>query len=179
MFTLSHTMPINNTEPQLTRPQIWQGLVLKAENPVPFLKSMSACTVIERGDNWLLRDFTLRGEDMQERVTFEPEERVTFVRTESSAMGSVVNEIVELDDGALGERRFFGAAFFEAVDMSTASKKAAPKNPRSPSACRKATSRVSAPRSQRSAARSLRASWTPPKAPPQCVATGDRQRHFG
>jgi len=107
MFTLSHTMPINNTEPQLTRPQIWQGLVLKAENPVPFLKSMSACTVIERGDNWLLRDFTLRGEDMQERVTFEPEERVTFVRTESSAMGSVVNEIVELDDGALGLRFTF------------------------------------------------------------------------
>ena len=107
MVTLSHTMSINNTEPQLTRPQIWQGLVMKAENPVPFLKSMSACTVIERGDNWLLRDFTLRGEDMQERVTFEPEERVTFVRTESSAMGSVVNEIVELDDGAFGLRFTF------------------------------------------------------------------------
>ena len=107
MFTLSHTMPINDTEPELTRPQIWQGLVLKAENPVPFLESMSACTVIERGDNWLLRDFTLRGEDMQERVTFEPEERVTFVRTKSSAMGSVVNEIVELDDGALGLRFTF------------------------------------------------------------------------
>lgn len=107
MFTLKHTIPINDTEPRLTRAQIWQGLVLKAENPVPFLDAMSACTVIESGDNWLLRDFTLRGEDMQERVTFEPEERVTFVRTKSSAMGTIMNEIVELDDGEMGLRFTF------------------------------------------------------------------------
>lgn len=107
MFTLSHTMPVNDREPDLTRAQIWQGLVLKAENPVPFLDAMSACTVIDRGDDWLLRDFTLRGEDMQERVTFEPEERVTFVRTRSSAMGTVMNEIVELDDGEMGLRFTF------------------------------------------------------------------------
>ena len=107
MFTLSHTMPINDREPYLTRPQIWRGLVLKAENPVPFLGAMSACNVIERGDNWLLRDFTLRGEDMQERVTFEPEERVTFVRTKSSAMGTVMNEIIETNDGQMGLRFTF------------------------------------------------------------------------
>ena len=107
MFTLSHTMPINDREPYLTRSQIWRGLVLKAENPVPFLDAMSACNVIERGDNWLLRDFTLRGEDMQERVTFEPEERVTFVRTKSSAMGTVMNEIVETNDGEMGLRFTF------------------------------------------------------------------------
>jgi hypothetical protein len=44
---------------------------------------------------------------MQERVTFEPEERVTFVRTRSSAMGTVMNEIVELDDGEMGLRFTF------------------------------------------------------------------------
>ena len=80
---------------------------MKAENPVPFLDAMSACNVIERGDNWLLRNFTLRGEDMQERVTFEPEERVTFVRTKSSAMGTVMNEIVETNDCEIGLRFTF------------------------------------------------------------------------
>ena len=80
---------------------------MKAENPVPFLDAMSACNVIERGNNWLLRDFTLRGEDMQERVTFEPEERVTFVRTKSSAMGTVMNEIIETNDGQMGLRFTF------------------------------------------------------------------------
>lgn len=107
MFTLSHTMPVNETDPVLSRSQIWQGLVLKAENPVPFLEAMSACTVIDRGDDWLLRDFTLRGEDMQERVVFEPEERVTFTRTRSSAMGTIMNEIVTLEDGSLGLRFTF------------------------------------------------------------------------
>ena len=107
MFTLSHTIPVNDTQPRLNRAHIWEGLVLKAENPVPFLEAMSACDVIERGDDWLLRNFTLRGEDMQERVTFEPQERVTFVRTRSSAMGTIMNEIVELDDGEIGLRFTF------------------------------------------------------------------------
>lgn len=107
MFTLTHTMAINTEAPHLNRAQIWRGLVLKAENPVPFLEAMSACTVIERGENWLLRDFTLRGEDMQERVTFEPRERVTFERTKSSAMGTILNEIVDIDGGELGLRFTF------------------------------------------------------------------------
>ena len=107
MFTVNHTIFINDAKPQLNRSQVWQGLLLKAENPVPFLKSMSACTVIDRGDNWLLRNFTLRGEDMQERVTFCPEKRVTFRRTKSSVMGTVTNEIVELKDGEIGLRFTF------------------------------------------------------------------------
>jgi hypothetical protein len=107
MFTLNHTMAINTEEPHLNRAQIWQGLLLKAENPVPFLEAMSACTVVDRGENWLLRDFTLRGEEMQERVTFEPQDRVTFERTKSSAMGTILNEILELEDGEMGLRFTF------------------------------------------------------------------------
>ena len=107
MFKISHTLAVNETGRMLTRSQIWQGLLLKAENPVPFLASMDACTVIERGDNWLLRNVTLHGEDMQEHVTFEPEERVTFVRTKSSAMGTILNEIVEAKDGELSLRFTF------------------------------------------------------------------------
>lgn len=120
MFTLTHTIPVNTEKPHLNRAQIWQGLLLKAENPVPFLDAMSACTVIERGENWLLRDFTLRGEDMQERVTFEPQERVTFVRTKSSAMGTILNEIVELDDGEMGLRFTFTLTVESLADSSDA-----------------------------------------------------------
>ena len=101
MFTVSHEMPIKHVEAGLTQAQVWQGLVLKAENPVPFLEGMTACTVVERGENWLLRDFTLRGEKMQERVVFEPETRVIFTRTKSKAMGTVVNEIIKTENGAI------------------------------------------------------------------------------
>ena len=102
MFTLCRAMPVNAVgEAPLTSRQVWQGLVLKAENPMPFIEAMTACTIVDRGPDWLLRDFTLRGEDMQERVVFEPEHRVTFVRTRSSAMGTILNEII--DDGKDGE----------------------------------------------------------------------------
>ena len=37
MFTVSHEIPVKHVEAGLTRAQVWQGLVLKAENPVPFL----------------------------------------------------------------------------------------------------------------------------------------------
>ena len=95
-------MPVNASGgPALARRHLWRGLVLKAENPVPFLEDMTACSVVERTENGLLRDFTLRGENMQERVTFEPEKRVVFERTKSSAMGMIVNEIVEEDGLAL------------------------------------------------------------------------------
>ena len=98
-------MPVDDSGgPALARRHLWQGLVLKAENPVPFLEDMTACTVVERSENGLLRDFTLRGENMQERVTFEPEKRVVFERTKSSAMGTILNEIVETEDGRLALR---------------------------------------------------------------------------
>ena len=107
MFKLTHTLPVNDGPISLTRDQLWKGLVLKAENPVQFVDAMSACAVIERGDDWILRNFTLRGEDMQERVTFEPQERVTFERTKSTSMGTILNEVVTLDDGTLGLRFTF------------------------------------------------------------------------
>ena len=107
MFTLSHTMQVNTEEPTLSRAQIWRGLLLKAEDPVPFLDAMSACRIVDRGENWLIRDFTLRSEEMQERVTFKPEERVTFERTKSSAMGTILNEIITLDDNRLALRFTF------------------------------------------------------------------------
>ena len=63
-----------------------------------FLEAVSVCAVIEGGEHWLLRNFTLRREDLQDHVTFQPKCRVKFQRTRSSAMGTVLNEIVGLYD---------------------------------------------------------------------------------
>lgn len=62
MVTLTQTIRVNDIGPHLTRSQIWQGLVLKASNPFPFLKAISTCKIPERGKNGILRGFTLRGE---------------------------------------------------------------------------------------------------------------------
>ncbi|MGE0745399.1 MAG: SRPBCC family protein [Rhodospirillales bacterium] len=99
MITVSRTLPINAGrpagEPPLTRRQVWQGLVMKAENPVPFVESMDACRIVERTADGLVRDCDSRGETMRERITYTPMEKVEFVRLKSKAMGTILNEIVD------------------------------------------------------------------------------------
>ena len=107
MFTLTQTIKVNDIEPHLARAQIWQGLMLKASNPVPFLEAISTCEVIERGENWILHGFTLRGEETQEFVTFQPERRITFERTKGNVMDTILNETTEPKNGELGLRYMF------------------------------------------------------------------------
>lgn len=104
MFTLTQTIKVNDIEPHLTRSQIWQGLVLKASNPVPFLETISTCGVIDRGENRILHDFNLRKEETQKLVSFQPERRITFERTKGNVMGTILNETTELENGELGLR---------------------------------------------------------------------------
>jgi acetylaranotin biosynthesis cluster protein L len=83
--------------PKLSRSEIWKGLVMKAENALPFVPGMAKCDVIERTANGLLRDIVFRGEDAREKITFYPEEKVVFLRLSGNADGFIVNEI--LGDG--------------------------------------------------------------------------------
>jgi ketosteroid isomerase-like protein len=81
--------------------------VLKADNALPFVPQMTRCDVLERGENWLLRDITFRGEDARERVTLFPEERVHFERVQGRTRGTIDNEILEDDLGQLQLRFAF------------------------------------------------------------------------
>ena len=107
MFTLTQTIKVNDIEPHLTRSKIWQSLVLNSSNPEPFLEAIGTCEVIERGENWILHDFTLRGEETRELVTFEPERRITFERTKGNVMGTILNKITELKKGEIGLKYTF------------------------------------------------------------------------
>ena len=80
--------------PKLSRSEIWKGLVMKADNALPFVPGMTKCDVIERSANGLVRDIVFRGEDARERVTFYPEEKVVFLRLSGNADGFIVNEIL-------------------------------------------------------------------------------------
>jgi len=92
--------------------QLWPALLRKAEEPMPFVPAISACEVLERGADFLVRDIVLRGESVRERVTFEPTRRVHFERMSGSAMGTIDNEI-EGDDASGLRLRF---TFHLAVD---------------------------------------------------------------
>lgn len=104
MYTLSEAVSVNRDrspeDPELTRSQIWQGLLDKANNALPFVPHMTSCTVLEEYPDGLLRDIVYRGEPAQERITFLPEQQVKFVRTKGATLGTILNDI-EDDNGDL------------------------------------------------------------------------------
>jgi Domain of unknown function (DUF1857) len=101
MIYVSHRLPVNTAgQPQLSRAAVWAGLVLKANNALPFVPSMTFCEVTERhSDTVFDRDIDFRGDRFTERITLEAPHRVVFTRTAGPVLGTIANEI-EGPDGA-------------------------------------------------------------------------------
>lgn len=68
-----HLIQINDPEnpliDTLTRDQLWQGLLHRVENPVPFLPGLESCTILERAADTLLRELDFGPAVIQDRVT--------------------------------------------------------------------------------------------------------------
>ncbi|HUA25018.1 MAG TPA: AtaL-like protein [Steroidobacteraceae bacterium] len=109
MYRLSRTVPVNEpSKSTLSRHDVWAGLVMKANNALPYVPIMSKCEVIERGDGWLIRDILLKDVPLREKVTFEPEERVIFDRIGGDELGRIENIIGEDEKGSLTLTFSFG-----------------------------------------------------------------------
>ena len=68
MYELSRTIPVNEPgKPFLSRNDVWSGLLMKANNALPYVPAMKKCEVVERGESWLLRDILLIDEPMREK----------------------------------------------------------------------------------------------------------------
>jgi len=100
MIFVSHALPVNvPDEPRLTPANVWDGLVLKANNALPFVPSMTYCEVTERySDTIFDRDIDFRGERFTERITLEQPHRVTFTRIAGPVLGTIANEIEGAED---------------------------------------------------------------------------------
>jgi len=103
VISVSSTIPVNpeGTDTVLDRSDVWRGLEAKANNALPFVPTMTFCEVSSRTDTTIEREIEFRGERFGERITLAPEDAVTFVRTSGSVLGTIRNEILEDDDGAL------------------------------------------------------------------------------
>ena len=102
MYQLSRTVPVNKPKKSfLSRHDVWTGLLMKANNALPYVPEMKQCNVIEQGDGWLIRDIMLKDVPLREKVTFEPEQRVIFERIKGSELGRIENIIGEDDKGNL------------------------------------------------------------------------------
>ena len=121
MIKVSRRIPVNEPgQPTLTRSDVWRGLVMKADNALPFVPAMTHCKVLNReGENVFVREIEFRGERCRERVTLTPQQRVKFERLDGSVLGTILNEI-EDDAEGLGLRFSFGLTLAGEADGSPA-----------------------------------------------------------
>ena len=68
MYQLSRTIPVNEPgKVLLSRNEVWGGLMMKAQNALPYVPQMQKCDVIEQGEGWLLRDIVFNNTPLRER----------------------------------------------------------------------------------------------------------------
>jgi hypothetical protein len=95
MIFVSHQLPVNEDgQPHLTQAQVWDGLVMKANNALPFVPAMTSCEVTARlSDTVFDRDIEFRGQRFTERITLQEPHRVVFTRTAGPVLGTIANEV--------------------------------------------------------------------------------------
>jgi hypothetical protein len=95
MIFVTHALSVNEPgAPLITRDALWDGLVRKAENALPFVPAITDCTVTARySDTVFDRDIVLAGERFTERITLEHPHRVVFTRIAGPVLGTIANEI--------------------------------------------------------------------------------------
>ena len=100
MIFVTHQLPVNVAgEPRLDRAAVWDGLVLKANNALPFVPSVTYCEVTRRhSDTVFDRDIDFRGQRFTERITLEAPHRVIFTRIAGPVLGTIANEVEGEDD---------------------------------------------------------------------------------
>src|SRR6202012_6039573 len=72
IISLERSLPVNavGSASPISRAEVWRGLVLKADNALPFVPQMTYCKVLERESaSRFIREVELRGDRMRERVT--------------------------------------------------------------------------------------------------------------
>ena len=101
MIYVSHQLPVNAPgQPRLDRQAVWDGLVRKANNALPFVPSMTFCEVTAHHDDTTFdRDIDFRGDRFTERITLEAPHRVVFTRIAGPVLGTIANEIEDTDQG--------------------------------------------------------------------------------
>ena len=100
MIYVSHQLPVNDEGvPHLDRSAVWDGLVMKANNALPFVPAMTFCEVTNRlSDTVFDRDIEFRGQRFTERIAIKHPHRVVFTRIAGPVLGTIANEIEGTED---------------------------------------------------------------------------------
>ena len=81
-MNFEHLIQINDPEnplvESLNRDQLWQGLLYRVEDAVPFLPGLESCTILERAADTLLRELDFGPAVIRDRVTINEAHSVCF-----------------------------------------------------------------------------------------------------
>lgn len=116
-----HLIQINDPDnpmiPSLTRDQLWQGLMYRAEDATPFLPGLEACIILERGNCMLQRRLDFGKAAIEDCVTWSNREWVCFtvVPTEAYAGGTLTISIEEPTENHLFLRFAYATTLGEAA----------------------------------------------------------------
>ncbi|KVE33508.1 SRPBCC family protein [Burkholderia sp. TSV86] len=93
----------NPNMPTLTRAQLWEGLVLRAEQPQLFVIGLDRCIVHERNETTLERELHFGKATIRDRVTLIPNVQVRYDihAADGEIGGSLTMTIEERDDQEL------------------------------------------------------------------------------
>ncbi len=113
--------PDNPLIEDLSREELWFGLLCRVENPLPFLPGLEACSVLERSEHGVLRELDFGQLCIRDRVTIEPMAAVTFEaeQSEAHAGGTLTIRIEEPVSGQLVLRFTYRTTQAEREDGST------------------------------------------------------------
>lgn len=107
LLKYEHLVEVNDTTdpliPDLTREEVWFGLLCRAEDPRPFLPGLESCEILARQDNALDRRLHFGQAVIDDQVIFEA---MSWIRFESRATadhagGTLTIAIEEPAEGAL------------------------------------------------------------------------------
>ena len=103
MYVESKTVAVNppGAAPVLSHAQLWEGLLLKAEDPVAFVAGMEASRILCRRDDGNVREVVMRGRTFQEMITFTEPVQIRYDRIEGREIGWIMNTLSEGPGGLL------------------------------------------------------------------------------
>lgn len=104
-MNFTHLIQVNDPRDEsiepLTRAQLWQGLVVRAEKPAYFLIGVDECKILARGEKTLERRLRFGRVELRDRVIFDPplEVRYEIAATGEMPGGTLAMRIEEPQPG--------------------------------------------------------------------------------
>ncbi|WP_322106650.1 SRPBCC family protein [Paraburkholderia sp. J41] len=91
--------PLNPMVESMTREQLWEGLVLRAEQPQLFVIGLDSCTILDRTETTLERELHYGHATVRDRVTLTPGQSVRYdIMATADYVGGSLTMTIEQPD---------------------------------------------------------------------------------